>query len=408
MNKQFGGIIKINRIQHRLTLRYISHMTGLSSGYLSRVERNKEEISFENVQKIFSLMNVKLYDNHIDGEFESGFYQFINDVIYMNDFQESFSKLEQYKKQICSSFSYIKYLLAEMIYKVNTENIVKIQDYFYLEDYFDYLEDYQKVLYYEYIGLFFYNGSVYNEAIKYYDKALMFQGNDYTKAMLNYHRSASLTFVGNLMEALNCALEAKELFAEQLNIKRLAYILFQMAIIYDHRKEFSKSEVLNLRCIKLFSDLNMNDAVNGSYNNLIWSYICSSQFEKVINIKDEVLKNTNNDIRILFYISYTYYKLKNLKEAKKYIKEAKKNVSLLEDVYFIDIINAFYAVLFGSSYQRKEKYLLKAYRTAKRIETVEVCIFVLEILKDFYKEHNEYIKCIECFESMMELYKNMK
>ena len=72
------------------------------------------------------------------------------------------------------------------------------------------------------------------------------------------------------------------------------------------------------------------------------------------------------------------------------------------------MINAFYVLLFSSSYQRKEKGLLKVYRTAKRIETIEVCIFVLEILKDFYKEHNEYIKCIECFENMMELYKNIK
>ena len=408
MSKKIGGILKINRIQHKLTLRYISHMTGLSSGYLSRVERNKEEISFENVQKIFSLMGIEFYSENIDEKFENDFYQFINDIIYMKDFEESFLKLKSYEKQIYSSFSYIKYLLAEMIYNINTYDSINIADYFYIEEYFEHLEDYQKVLYYDYIGLQFYVLSNYSQAIEYYDKALKYQGNDYTKAMLYFHRSSSLTFTGKLMEARDCAKRARELFAEQLNIKRLAFVLFQMAIIYDHRKEFTKSEILNTRCIKMFQELNMTKAMISAYNNLVWSYVCSSSFTKIINQKDDFLSNTNNDIRILFYISYAYYKIQNRKEAKNYIKKAKQYISLIDDMYFRDLINAFYVLLFSSSYQRKEKGLLKVYRTAKRIETIEVCIFVLEILKDFYKEHNEYIKCIECFENMMELYKNIK
>lgn len=44
----FGGIIQLNRIQNHLTLKYISNQNGLSKGYLSRVERNKEDITFEN------------------------------------------------------------------------------------------------------------------------------------------------------------------------------------------------------------------------------------------------------------------------------------------------------------------------------------------------------------------------
>ena len=53
MIESIGGIIKLNRIQNELTLKYVSYKTGLSKGYLSRVERNKEGISFENVQRIF-------------------------------------------------------------------------------------------------------------------------------------------------------------------------------------------------------------------------------------------------------------------------------------------------------------------------------------------------------------------
>ena len=156
MIESIGGIIKLNRIQNELTLKYVSYKTGLSKGYLSRVERNKEGISFENVQKIFSLMGIEFSTEKIDEKFENDFYQFINDVIYMKDFEKSFLKLKVYEKNIYSSFSYIKYLLAEMIYNINIYDSINITDYFYIEEYFDYLESYQIVLFYDYIGVYFY------------------------------------------------------------------------------------------------------------------------------------------------------------------------------------------------------------------------------------------------------------
>ena len=100
MIESIGGIIKLNRIQNELTLKYVSYKTGLSKGYLSRVERNKEGISFENVQKIFSLMGIEFSTEKIDEKFENDFYQFINDVIYMKDFEKSFLKLKVYEKNI--------------------------------------------------------------------------------------------------------------------------------------------------------------------------------------------------------------------------------------------------------------------------------------------------------------------
>ena len=119
MIESIGGIIKLNRIQNELTLKYVSYKTGLSKGYLSRVERNKEGISFENIQKIFSLMDVNIDDRNINVEFEKCFQEYINDIVYMRDFKKSFLKLMQYDNCIQFSPSYVKYLLAKMIYKIN-------------------------------------------------------------------------------------------------------------------------------------------------------------------------------------------------------------------------------------------------------------------------------------------------
>ena len=47
MIENFGGIIKLNRQQEGLTLKYIKHETGISQGHLSRIENNKEKISYK-------------------------------------------------------------------------------------------------------------------------------------------------------------------------------------------------------------------------------------------------------------------------------------------------------------------------------------------------------------------------
>lgn len=407
MIESIGGIIKLNRIQNELTLKYVSYKTGLSKGYLSRVERNKEGISFENVQKIFSLMGIEFSTEKIDEKFENDFYQFINDVIYMKDFEKSFLKLKVYEKNIYSSFSYIKYLLAEMIYNINIYDSINITDYFYIEEYFDYLESYQIVLFYDYIGVYFYYNNLHTEAIMYYDKAMMYKGNQYSSAMLNYHKSISLTCIERLTEAFDCAIQVRESFCEQLNLRRLVSISFQIAVIYCHMRNYKKSEEINLKCIEMFEELQMQKSVISTYNNLFWDYICAQEYNKILSKKDEALLRSNNDVRILFYISFAYYQLNNLSLAKKYIKKAKNNISSISDQYFIDIIQAFYVLLSDSSYKRKEKKLFNIYKTSKKIQNIQTTLFILEIIKDFYKKYNKQDKYIQCLEKLNKSYKQI-
>ena len=116
---------------------------------------------------------------------------------------------------------------------------------------------------------------------------------------------------------------------------------------------------------------------------------------------------SNNDVRILFYISFAFYKLGNLDLAKKYIKKAKNNISSISDQYFIDMIQAFYVLLSDSSYERKEKKLFNVYKTSKKIQNIQTTLFILEIIKDFYKKYNKQDKYIQCLEKLNKSYKQI-
>ena len=118
MINNFGGIIKLNRIQQGLTLDYISYKTGISKSQISRIERNKEQITFENVVKIFSVMNIEVSNENFETQFEKDFQTFYSDVVYVKDIENSYKVIRSYSDKIKSSLSYIKYLLCELIYMV--------------------------------------------------------------------------------------------------------------------------------------------------------------------------------------------------------------------------------------------------------------------------------------------------
>lgn len=77
MISHYGGIIKLNRIQLDLTIDYISIKTGISKSQISRIERNKEAISLQSINKIFSIMNINIAPENIDLQFEKRFSNFL-------------------------------------------------------------------------------------------------------------------------------------------------------------------------------------------------------------------------------------------------------------------------------------------------------------------------------------------
>ena len=199
----------------------------------------------------------------------------------------------------------------------------KIEDYLFIENYFAYLESYQIQLFYDYLGVISYNNKDYADELKFNNEAFSYSGNDYSTAMLYFHRSIPLTTFGELSDALECAIQARDIFSKTVNIKRLTSVNFQIAVIYSMNGNYDQSEKLNLACIEAFNNLGMVKEVEDTYNNLIWGYVRSREFDKIIDLENKALDIMHHDHCICFYLSYAYYKLQNKKEASEYIRKAK-------------------------------------------------------------------------------------
>lgn len=293
------------------------------------------------------------------------FQTFYSDVFYLKDYELSYKILKEYASIVRSTLSYIKYLLSDMIYSINIGNYKNASDYMYLEKYFDYLESYQIQLFYDYIGVIHYLNGCYLESCLFYNKALTHSGDDNSTAMVTFHKSISLTLIGELNEAFEYARKAREIFADNVNIKRLTSVNFQIARIYSMNGNYKKSEKLNLACIDAFTNLGSYNEVKDTYNNLIWNYIRANEFDKILSLEDTVLKIMNEDHCIFFYLSYTYYKMGDLDKAQNYILKAKDNL-INPTSYMKTMISSFKIFLSDSSNERKEKNLIKTYNVAKK------------------------------------------
>lgn len=407
MINNFGGIIKLNRIQQGLTLDYISYKTGISKSQISRIERNKEQITFENVVKIFSVMNIEVSNENFETQFEKDFQTFYSDVVYVKDIENSYKVIRSYSDKIKSSLSYIKYLLCELIYMVMKGYSQKIETYLFIEKYFEYLESYQIQLFYDYLGVISYGNKLYKESYNYYNQAFSYRGNDYSNAMVYFHRSIPLTIFGELSDALECAIQARDIFTKTVNIKRLTSVNFQIAVIYSMNGHFRQSEKLNLACIEAFNNLGMVKEVEDTYNNLIWGYVRSREFDKIIDLENKALDIMHHDHCICFYLSYAYYKLQNKKKASEYIRKAKVQMNNPTE-YMKAMINAFQVYLSKSSDERKEKQLLKVHQITKETRQYDLEVFTMELLREFYQSVHNTEKEYECMEKLIQYYKKRR
>lgn len=401
MSNNYGGIIKLNRIQQNMKLEYLAKRLGMTKGQLSRIERNKENVSLENVKKAFESLEIVFFDKDIEKEFEEDFLTYYLDFVYERNYESSYHKIESYQAIIKGTTSYVKYLVAQMMYHF-LKYTSDITEYLYLKDYFLYLESYQIQIFYDILLGYYSSKNLYDEALNYGVMGLNYNGNTYSTVMLHYHIAKAYMYYGEQSKALEYSLKAKNIFCDTLNLKRLTETFQMLSMIYKNIGDYQKAEETNLRCIQAFKNLNMTREIGQIYNNLLWTYIFSKQYLKVIEYKDNALESRNHDHCIYFYLSFASYKLGNIKEAKQYIKEAKQRMNQ-PTKYMEAMIQAFSVYLSDSQYERKEKYLLKVKNVAKESQQKDIQIFSVSLLKEFYEENRQIEKAYECANQLIKL-----
>ncbi len=398
-----GKIIKLNRIQENIKQVYIVDSLEFSNSYYSRVENNVNILDEERTKEIFELMNIEYTGEDIEEEFEKVFYEYNKKFSYYEDYNPAYEKIESYYPRIRSTTSYPKYLLAKMIYLIKIRENFDIADYFFLEDYFEYLDSYHIQLYYDMIGNYYVNKEDFKKSLEYFNKALNQRGNPLTTSMLFYHVSMTYVSLGRFSDSLRYLEEAKQYFVKSLNIKRYLMVEFLIGLVNQNMNNVEYGLKKYFECLEAFKILKMKRQIHNTYNSILWTYMKDGQYENVLKIKDEALNEISDDAYFYFMIAYTYYKMNDIENAKNYIQQAQSFLHLCDDDFKITIIKALYTLLYDNNEKHRETVLIKVYQAAIKCQDQEVEQFSLHMLCDYYRKQqhidkvNHYMKLlIDC------------
>lgn len=387
MSTAYDGLVfALHHKKSKKTFRDVANFAHIHTSRLSDFEMGKCTLKEEAISKLYQSIGMKYTNVPEEVEaFTKLFYEFYNDILFYREYKESFQRLCEHKQSILTTVAYPQYLLAQLIYASYRHDI--LFDYRTnisgIERSFSCLEDKQKHIYYDTVGIHYQNIEVndLDKALVYFEKASAY-GYEHISAMTHYHKAVSLTLKNCFADALESLQLARDYFARQLNVERVLLTNGVIANIYRRMGAYDKAIKIYKECINMMNSPRMDGNKLMSYNNLSWTYLLDEQFDKVIENAKRTLKQWKTHTRSYFYLSYAYERLGDMDKAKEAIREAKDCVEIeMPSAYMRKMVDAFSTYLSPNKPEAlKLRKLNLALKEAEKEYSVETQIFVLKII----------------------------
>lgn len=398
MENKFGRIFKFNRKLKGYSLENVVEEVkgkdiGINSvGTLSRIENNKENISEEALTILFSSIGLT-FDSQKEEEVRKKTNLIVKEIIQLiidgEDFSLLYKELESMEEDINLSLVYPKYILVQLCmgnyYNQDKKSFEKVMmDLLY---YIAYYSENELQILYDCFGYYHLIKKDFKEAIKYYYQAECVGYEEGILALIKYHQAIVLGKTRELHKALDCVQKAKSVFDNRLSFKRSLYCTIQIASIYTNAGSCTMAEELFELCIKKVEILSLQSQLPLIYNNLSWLYIRTEKYDKSIEMNYKRLDLTPDNGDVYFYLSWAYYHLGSIDEAKENMKLAKKHLKSC-DVYTKKMIDFFSKFMNDVDYTSYESNLIKLYEKMKLDHfDYSARIFVLKFIIEFYEKY---------------------
>lgn len=212
--------------------------------------------------------------------------------------------------------------------------------------------------------------------------------NNNIRAWAYYQLGVVYIQTGNYIEALSSTLEARSIYAETLNIKRLIHVNLNLGIMYmdtNSNGHAEESYLLALNAAKQLKD--SKKVVTKCFNSICWLYFKTNQYDKVRELIDDKPEDLIENRNTYFVLAWANYKLGNVDECVRYCVEGKKRFPDHEyacTVYQY-IENAVKGKKTGQTPLLRKAITMKDYEHNKEIDE----LFTLELI-DIYERRKNY------------------
>lgn len=309
-NINYGILIRINREKQNLSLKFLSEISGVSLGHISKIEREIETATKEMISYLFEALCIDLNSTIEKMEtIQDDFWEIYHRIVYFESKNNVTNALNNFNKKY-EDFESVERLLANFIYYLTYDiQLDKCKDCIhFLKIVIDYIEPSYRQLFYDYYGLYFKEKKHIDKAIYFLEKSLKIDNNKTITSMTLYHIGMVYRKNNQILKSYSSMSKAKTLFLHSNNFVRICMTDMVIANIHSTNGEYKEAILLLKECLKNFNRMNVSiHEVSKVYLTMIWIYILSDDYQSARDIIDQLDHNIltiieNNDTFILYRI----------------------------------------------------------------------------------------------------------
>lgn len=407
-----GALFKIHRKQKNISIQSLSKIAGISSSILSDFENGKKSISLDKLSDLYQFLDME-YDvsDYYEQEFLDLLDDMITDLRYDTKVYTTYDQINDYEAKLRYSKYYFlvffSYLLS-FIYQGDIRlSEVKKKDYFnLLKDNIMFIPKHYRSLVCDTLGCCCLENNSTDEALILFEQGLAYSICEEDTAICLYHIGMQKNFHGDLSEALDLFTRAKSIFDYHIFYIRGLMCQIEIGMVYMHLGLYVRAEKIYLECIRCCKHHEMLiPKLLCTYNNLLWLYISSKQYEKVLALESTVLKIDKKNPNFLSYIGIAYYYLDDKDKAIKYLEKSKCESTRTSKINN-NVIDVYITMINRNRYREIENKIKIAYEETIRCFDLQCQIYLLELLLDIQVKFEKWDKQRETqsllYQKMME------
>ncbi|XMB86448.1 helix-turn-helix transcriptional regulator [Mycoplasmatota bacterium WC44] len=405
--KSTGLVIKMNRIEESMSVRFLADLIPISPTYLSNIENGLMTPRKEILERIFKVLDIEFdLSDKLISEVKLKFDEIYQNVVRFNlsEIEEGLKFLKFKEKWIKNSPALLDYQLIRYVYFVSEIDPNEYEETRKLE------EDLRQVvkqmtgkqaqLFYQYYGVRLTTDNNLKEALESFNKSQKYQS-EINQGMMDFHLGILYSKLNKSYESIEYTNNARLFFEKEMNYRRALYCRVNLADEYSRLKMYKLAEKFYRQIISISHDLKMKDIESTGYESIAWIKLLQKDYFEVSSCTNKSRKiNGSYSSKGLLCLAWMNYKNGDTMRSFDYIQ---KGLELEESVFYMNLFNILKCDIVDDGALDKEKLIIEAINYTKTKNELEHYEFIVNIYIEFLSNKNKYKKAFEYSQELISM-----
>lgn len=393
-----GAYFRNQRISDGISLVYVADSVHINKGYLSDLENGKRPFSLGLIHQLNDFYQTNFIESKEYYDFlQKSLYSAFNDLFNINELKEKeiLDDVVLNKQEYEHSSGFFIYQIIKIFYYIRIQMDKKEFNASkkILEENLDAIEKKNLAILYCLLGIYYKRNTITNYlAEEYLNKVIpLISSQSKINALCIFEKITIFAETNRAALAYSYCEQARILFSQFNNYTTLFFIdLFQ----YNCLTLLGLFNEARTNLNTLLNNLTQTNEkyISTIYHNLAWNALLDNSYEECIQMSKKAIDLGNKSSALLYFIPYSFYKLKQTQNTLDCIEKYFESIS--------DLYKPFLIALHARIQNNRmlfEKNILTFYTSLLEKHEYEDIIISLEIMIDYFSETNQKDKLISTY-----------